>query len=377
MTRLLLSIAVLLLAAPLGAQVPEMKASDAKKLAKGLGLWVQADIEEDPSGRLDGRDEIQKGLESLAKKYPGAEVFRYLDAWGNGLELRGGDFPRAKAGTLKSDDLPNGTTVSYWIPENYKPKKANVPLVLWFRNGDFSEDLLAGIPQAIRDDYAVVSVNCGDGTDLQQMRGKLFFGLIWVSQQLRIDRNRVVVVADSDLAEAAVRMCGLAPHVAAGLAMVGEVGESAPKSLSLLQVEAVDSLEGAWTAVMDFKPRNPYPTEFEVELSEQQFGRCFWVHATKFDPMVEGKPATMKVSVDRAANKIVIDAESVYTVRLYLNDQIVDLTKPIIIERNGQEVEVSVVAGFTTLLETYRAMLRDTGALFPAKLAQIDIPPAE
>lgn len=379
MNRLLTLLLVSVLAAPALAQVPEMKSSDAKKIAKGVGPWVLADLENDARGRLDGRDDLQKAVEGLLKKYPGAELYRYLDDWGNALAERGGKFPRAKAGALVSDELPNGTSMDYWVPKNYAPKKGGSPLVLWFRSGALSEDDLPAIPAAIQDDFAVVAVPVPSGSDeevLAALRSNFFIGVLWLTRQLRIDRDRVYVVADGSDAAAAARMCALAPHVAAGAALAGDAGDAPAGNLSLLTVENVDGLDAAWEWVAQAEPRASYPTEFEVELSESQFGRIFWVQAMRFDPSLEGKPATLKVKADRAANRIEIEATNVYQVDLFLNDQIVDLSKPFVIVRNGQEIEVSTSAGFMTLLENYKVMLEDNGAIFPAKYKGVDIPPA-
>ena len=45
--------------------------------------------------------------------------------------------------------------------------------------------------------------------------------------------------------------------------------------------------------------------------------------------------------------------------------------------RNGQELEISTTAGFMTLFQNYQVMLLDTGAVYPAKYAGVDIPPKE
>jgi hypothetical protein len=380
MNRILPLLTALLLAGPALSQVPEMKSSDAKKLLKGVGNWVLADFDEDPAEKLDARDEVQKALDGLAKKYPGPEVFRYLDAWGEALAQRAGKYPKAKGGKLASDDTPWGRTLSYWVPNNYKPKDGGAPLVLWFRNSDLSEDDIAAIPANLQADYVVapVVVPSAEGDELlTAARLSFFIDFIWLSKQLRIDRNRVYVLADSDHAAIAAKLCALAPHAVAGLSIVGEEGDLPAENMAMVAMNKSDSLDDAWAWLTEAPVRNPYPTEFSAELMNLQFGRVHWVHARKFDPSLDGSVAKISVKADRASNTITIDAENVYQVDLYLNDQIVDLAKPIKIIRNGQEIEVSTNAGFMIVLENYRTTLFDTGTIYPAKYSGIDIPPKE
>ena len=380
MTRLLSVLTALLLAAPAFAQVPEMRSSDAKKIAKGVGEWVQADLENDAKARLDGRDAVQKAVDGLAKKYPGPEVYRYLDAWGAALAERGGKFPKVKDGKLNVDDTPLGVSVAYWVPSDYKPKDGGAPLVLWFRDAALDEDAAAAIPAAIQASHAVVAIEVpnAEGEELLTgVRRNFFVGLLWLSRQMRIDRDRVYVLADSAHAEIAARMCSLSPHTVAGASIAGDPGELPAENLELFAMNQVDGLEDAWAWLADAPARNAYPAEFSVQLTERQFGRVFWVQANNFDPALEGKPATLSVKADRESNRIEIEAENVYQVDLFLNDQLVDLSKPITIVRNGQELEISTTAGFMTLFQNYQVMLLDTGAVYPAKYAGVDIPPKE
>jgi hypothetical protein len=380
MNRILLLLTALLFAGPAMSQVPEMKSTDAKKLLKGVGNWVLADFADDPADKLDARDDVQKALDGLAKKYPGPEVFRYLDAWGEALAQRAGKYPKARAGKLASDDTPYGRKLSYWVPKDYKPKAGGAPLVLWFRSSDLSDDDIAAIPVEMQADFVVapVIVPAAEGEELlTAARFSFFINIIWMSHQLRIDRDRVYVLADSDHAAIAARLCALAPHAVAGLSIVGEEGDLPADNLAMISMNKSDSLDDAWAWLKEAPVRNPYPMEFSAELMNLQFGRVHWVHATSFDPSLEGSVAKISVKADRASNTITIDAENVYQVDLYLNDQIVDLSKPIKIVRNGQEIEISTNAGFMIVLENYKTMLFDTGTIYPAKYRGIDIPPKE
>ena len=124
--------------------------------------------------------------------------------------------------------------------------------------------------------------------------------------------------------------------------------------------------------------RDAYPTEFEVELTQPWMGRAYWAQAIKFDPpdaVPEGKVARMKVSVDRSTNTITIDGEFVYQVKLFLNDVIVDLDKPITLMRNGKSLTYQATRSIGTMMEAFGGSLDDT--IYPAVIRVIDVPIAE
>lgn len=379
MTRCITTLfALLALGAPALAQ-DEMRSSDVKKIVRAVGSYVVADLSGDIDGKLDAREDIQDTLDDLAKKYPGPEVYRYIEAWSQALAERDGDYPRQRGGELVEDELPNGIAMNYWVPEEYDPKDAGSPLVLWFRDAELTEDDVEGIPEAVRNNFAVVAVDLAGTQGDEQVgaaRVGFFLGVAWISQKLRIDRDRVYVIADSPHAGIAGTMTALAPHFLGGAAIVGELPALPEGNLAMTTLESVDSLEQAWTWVQEAPARTPYPTEFSVELTRPEFGRFAWVQATRFDA-VEGESAKMSVSVDRDANRITLDCEKVYQVDLYLNDRIVDLSQPIILVRNGEELEITATPGFMTLLQNFRATLFDSGVVFPAQVKAIDIPTEE
>ncbi|NQU50300.1 MAG: hypothetical protein HQ519_16745 [Planctomycetes bacterium] len=373
-----------LFAASASAQTPALKKADSKKLAKAVGLYMVADMTNDPAGRLDARDEILKVLEGFEKKkMTGVEVYRYLDDWREAMDGRGGKFPKAKPGKYTITELPNGSELGYWVPNSYKPKNEGVPLVLYVGDGgDVNQDVVEALPSELLATCAVAPVTLA-GMDpealLSQGRTNLLFAVALISQDLRIDRNRVFVIAGGEAVEEASYLCSLLPHVTAGLAYFnGEVDSKiSANNLKLLTLEKVDDLAAASTWVLGAEPRDPFKKELSFDLVESKFPRFFWVQVKKFDPPEDGKAATISVTADRATNTIVIEAEHVYQVELFLNDSLVDLSKPIIVRRNGQELTLTSNPGFATLLENVKAYLWDTGCIFPSRLRGIDIPAKE
>jgi hypothetical protein len=361
------------------AQGPQLKSSDAKKLNKAVGEWVNSDIADEANDRLSARDSIQKVLEGFVKKYKGNAIFSYLSDWGVALEYRNGKFPKAKAGKINKTTLPNKFELVYWVPSSYKPKKGAVPMVLFFGDGNgVSEEQLSALPAEIAANFVVAGVDLGgDSAESVMNKGRLNFllSVVGISQEVRIDRNRVFMVAGGSAAAGASQLSAFVPHVLAGVALYGDANPDLPaENVALVPPEKVDDLAAAFAWVAQAEPRDPYPSNISAKLSEAKFGRYYWVQANKFDLPADGKTASMTVSVDKASNTITIEAEMVYQIELFLNDQIIDLSKPIRINRNGQTIEVTATPGFTTLLQNYKAFLRDTGAIYPVRLRAIDVP---
>ncbi len=377
-------VAALLVALPALAQDPALKSGDAKKLAKAVGTWVAADIDGDPADKLDARDDIQKAMDGINKKLKKDDnIFRYLGDWSAGLEGRAGKFPRAKGGNMDSFEHPDGSMVlAYRIADDYAPKKGGVPIILYFGDGgEVGEEQVKALPEDILAEFVVCAVNTHDLEEdqwLSEGRRRYLVAVAALSQNLRLDRSRVYVLAGGEAAAPASLLVSLAPHVPAGVALFGDVASGVvPGNLDLVPHEKVDDLVGACAWIKQAPGRASYPTDFEFSLAEDKFGRCFWAQANRFDPPEDGKAATLKIKADRATNTITIEADRVYQVDLFLNDSLVDLSKPVTLIRNGQELQVQVTPGLGTLIENYRAFMRDTSAIYPARLRGIDIPVVE
>jgi hypothetical protein len=383
---LLLTSLTLMAATTVAQEIPELKKGDSKKLAKAVGGWFNADIANDAAERLDSRDEILKVLEGFEKKKIGAtEIYSYLNDWQAALEGRGGKYPKAKPGKFAKTkkDLAGGGPIEYWVPNNYKPKNGGVPLVLFAGDGGkLSQESISGLPAEILADCVVAPVTLAglEGEDLlSDGRNNLLYTVALLTLELRLDRNRVYLLAGGEAVEPATYLSSWLPHLTAGISTYGgEVStEITEKNKELLKINSADDLAGAASWILTAPPRNLYRSEVNFDLSPPKFPRFYWVQVKKFDPPEDGKVATISVKADRATNTITIEAERVYQVELFLNYQLVDLNKPIKVIRNGQELTLTANPGFSTLLDGCRAYLWDTSCIFPSKLRGIDIPAKE
>jgi len=84
------------------------------------------------------------------------------------------------------------------------------------------------------------------------------------------------------------------------------------------------------------KKRSPYPPEIEIFATDRRYGRAHWIQITSMEIGPEYR-AHVKASFDRAANKITIASENVYTFNVLLNDEIIDMDKPFEIVTNGTQ----------------------------------------
>lgn len=363
-----------------------MKKADAKKLAKAVGTWFNADVANDAAARLDSRDEILKVLEGFEKKkITSAEIYTFLNDWQEALEGRAGKFPKSKPGKISKSqkNLANGNPIEFWVPKSYKPKNGGIPLVLFAGDGGkITSDSISALPPELLEACVIAPLDLAGMEDdalLSDGRDNLLYTVALLTQELRLDRSRVFVLAGGEAVKPATELCSWLPHVSAGISYYGgEVSENiGAKNMALLTLNKADDVAAASSWILSAEPRNMYRSEVSFELSPPKFPRFYWVQVKKFDPPEEGKLASISVTADRATNTITIDAERVYQVELFLNYSLVDLNKPIKIIRNGQELTLTANPGFSTLLEGCRAYLWDTSCIFPSRLRGIDIPAKE
>jgi hypothetical protein len=135
----------------------------------------------------------------------------------------------------------------------------------------------------------------------------------------------------------------------------------------------------------DKHARNPYPEEFVWKTYEKVFARAWWVEVTKRSeplPLImvhldmkgqeserrtELRPPVL-VRAKRKSNAIEIACEEVKELRVYLDDAMVDLDKPVTITVNGRKLHDGVVRrSVDTLIEEARRR-HDPSMLFCASL---------
>lgn len=379
-----------LCAVAIAAQEPalELKDADQKKLGRSVGKWFEAKLKNDPGDVDKAKAELVEACADLDKKPKSKPVLSLVKDWelildgGREYAVSGPEFKKGKAFEF---DGGGGNLITVRLPADYNPKKQSYPGVLLLTSGK-AADAIEALPAEAKESFIFFGVDLTglDADSLLDEAGRLRMLLpIGTGSRLyRLDRRRTYLLGQGEFgAAAASRLGAVYPMAFAACALVDGVSAAGKNAgnLKLLAFESRTDSAAALTWFLEQAPRNSYPTQFEVTLTEAWQGRYYWVQALRFDPpeaVPADKVARFKVAVDRATNTITIDSEYVYQFQLFLNDAIVDLGKEVKIVRNGEPLTVQPTRSVATLLDGYGATL-DAGLVFPAVIRRVDVPSAQ
>lgn len=392
MYRILSCLFAVLLASPLMAQAePELKSSDLKKLSGPLGKWADATFVGDYDKISDALVDLDKAIVKLEKKLKGRSAMALVGDWSLAMSsgrkfATSGKNPEGdaiKRGEATLVDLAGFGTAAVWLPAEYEPKKNSYPVLQLMTATP--EASLASLPPEVKKASVILAIDITGlkAENLMEEQGRYLFmlPLARATRDFRIDRSRVYLLGEGDEGiDYASRYAAVLPHFFAGLATVAGSSEDFPgkANLALLPNQEHVDLAAAAEWSLEQAARDPYPMDFEVVLTQPWMGRAYWVQALRFDPaeaIPEGKQARMKIKVDRGTNTVNIEAEYVYEVKLFLNDVLLDLDKPIRLVRNGQEMTYQASRSIGTYLEAFKVSTDDS--VYPAAIRSLDIPVLE
>ncbi len=137
-----------------------------------------------------------------------------------------------------------------------------------------------------------------------------------------------------------------------------------------------EAMDGALAFLAAAPPRVPYPPEVAHTLLDPGAGRAYWLQVQDFEYLEAlGTPSRIIARVDREANAVLLSGRGVHAVELYLNDEILDLDRPVELRFEGSTLRrrVQVRRSLTTLLENF-ARNPDPDALYPAMIRLLDLP---
>lgn len=376
-----------MLTGPLAAQEAQLKSGDAKKIGKPIGDWVEAMIDQDFEKIAEATDDLYEAVEDVNKKLKTQNVLSMIDDWAI-LFDSGRDYPTSgdwvNKGRVTTHEFL-GTDYMAWVPSKYNPRKVSYPAVLLLTSED-REAMITAVPEEVLDQVIVLAPSLeGLGeTELdalfrshQRMLGTAVQGVM----HLRVDRDRLFVVGEGEVGRgAAADLAALFPQFfAAAVGVGGELTPAAGKS-NLTLMPTADGQADLATALswcLEAEKRANYPASYSFELVREWAGRAFWVQALNFDVAAEGEPSNkMTVSVDRETNTITIDTTGVYSLRVFLNDKIVDLDKEVTIIRNGETYTGTFSRTLGVLVESFKGAF-DSGDIYTARLMQLDVPVEE
>jgi len=371
-----------LLAVP--QEKPVLKTGDRNKLAKTVGTWIQAKISKDYEKALDAFADAEKASASVQKKLKKKPLFSLVSDWEAILDSAR-KFPTRGLKKGKVENASVGEeTYGLRLPKSYRPTKTSYPAILLLPDsGSAPMDAIQALPADVLAQWVVIAPDLRDVPTDQVLelkgRTRILRSFGSAGLRIRLDRNRICILGQGSNAATAITYAALLPHFFSAAGVVGDASltEEQKNDLQWVPFQAFADAGEACKWFLEQKPRIPYPSSFQHTLTQPWAGRAYWVQALRFEPSgaADGKekPASMKVSVDRASNTIRLDCTNIYEVALYLNDEILDLSKPIHVVRNGTDFEYQATRSLSTLLNNY-VRTGDALAVFPAMIRRLSIP---
>ena len=276
-----------------------------------------------------------------------------LDIWSSAL-VNGRNYPNLPSeGVQAAIGSQTHLPLAWFAPASFLDAEFPQPLGVALSTSAPEKSCVA-LRQLLPSSAMLVAPNLqglADFEDINPWRLRLLDALGFAFRNFKVDRNLVLLVAmEPELEQLVSRYQAVLPHFFARWGTGGE------KSIA----EAV--------------PRNPYPLAFTAAFIESGAGRNFWVQALSFTPTGgASNKAHLNVKVNRKFNTIHLDGRGVYRVDLYLNNEIVDLDRPITVVRSGLSSRFLARPSARTLIENF-VLNADAQALFPAMIRGLDIP---
>ncbi len=377
---MILSLLLLLLAQgtlPGAAPPPEEQDS---LLRAEIGNWFRARIAGDPEALRAARTALVRELGIPAHR-PGTPILAQVPRWQRILE-EGRPYPRHGGGEwlrFPGEDREKEDWLR--IPEVYAPERSAVPLLVVIPGASHSaEEVLRALPPETPPEAALLVPDLRGLPDPAldpAARRELLHALAHAFRELRVDRDRLLLVGWGSAAATATYLAAILPHFFSAVSWTGAEAhaELPAENLALYAEAAAADFPSAVRWVFARAPRNPNPLHFSAQLLSPGAGRVYWVQALRFDPMgTTAEPARIAVQVDRESNTISIQGRHVDAVELFLNDAIVDLDRPLVLIRNGHSIRFRARRSLRTVLENF-ALNLDPRAFYSAAVRDLDLPP--
>ena len=316
--------------------------------------------------------------------------------------------------TAATVDTPLGEVdYALWLPSNYKATGGPYPLLLIAPGSKDGKPFAPGqfltehwTDSEVRDDaiFAVVEMpeDSAMWTEQRTPEGMpggvaaLMFTFGDVRDTYAVDRDRVYLVGRETGVPAVMSLGSKYPHLFAGvIGRVGDVGTGDWRNFRNLptyfqgggaqasafaeevkkagydncQLSPEAQPAEIWTWIQEH-PRVANPAKVTLVPGAPIPVKAYWIEV----PPSEGQEgAIINAEADRATNTIKIQGSGVRSVRLYFNDEIVDLSKPIKIVLNGEEQEDQIRRSLDDLLELFMRGTNDAGKLYVA-VRSYDLP---
>lgn len=325
----------------------------------------------------------------------------------------------------KGVNKEDGIEFSSWVPKSYRPEVPIQTVLLlpgsigngeWEKPQNYFESLYEKSSLANKSIIHVCQLPSGSELDVppdytkeraeleERTRiGSVFSGFAETMNTLNVDRSRVFLDCGKGNSAFGLRFVTLFPDRFAGLVLRDPVAvdglrlgslsnlpvlmfktqdngavvekiakdlrELAPDGVTIVDATDAYPFKEANTIVeewMEKQRRNMTPKTVIIEPNHDRFNRAYWVDMDTATPLltsVADQKPRLKVTADRATNRIDVTAVGCESFLLYLNDDLVDLSKEFTVVVNGKAVTEQRVRSFS---EMQKGMLqrRDWDYLF-------------
>lgn len=382
---------------------------------KDLGKWFEKylDPKADAEDLEKVRESLVKSLEKIGKKRAGKDGDPVQAALALSLDLGQGaqfanSYKNARGGKPISGEIEGrGGTIHYtvWVPKSYrstggpyptvivmpglhegKPMSSSHFLVEHWTESSVREAALIAVVDMPNDPAAWSAMAAGDGTPGGVMAAMLTFRDL--RDTYAVDPDRVYLMGMETGVAPALSLGAMFPHLFAGVigqaGDAGEVGHENFRNLPVLlqgagaQAEAFKaageeagyescelrpaaSVDEIW-AWAEEHPRVANPSSVTLALGSPIPNKAYWIEV----PPTEGEGVVIQAEADREANKITVTGSGVPSVTLFLNDQLVDLDRPVTIVLNGVEQTDVIPRSVDDMLSLLKRGTSDPGKFYVA-----------
>jgi len=404
-------LAAVSLGSGLRAAPQELGEREHKELGKLFEKYLEPGAQ--PEDLEDVRADVVKALEKIGKKLvdkdgdPIQAVLSRTADLGAGAMLAN-DFKNARGGKVVDGEIEGrGTkfTYSLWIPKSYRPSSGPYPAILVFPGTEEGKPMASSqflvehwTETAVRDAALIAVVDMpadvaawnemtgADGTPGGVMAS--MFTLKDLRDRYAVDPDRLYLLGREHGVEAAVSLGSKFPHLFAGVigevGDVGDVGFDNFRNLPVFlqgasaQAEAFKAasdeagydncemrpaatVDEIWAWVLEH-PRIANPSKVTLALGAPIPNKAYWLMV----PPTDGVGLKINAEADREANKITVTGTGVSSITLFLNDQIVDLDKPVTIVLNGVEQHDVIPRSVDDMLMLLKQGTSDPGKFYVA-----------
>ncbi len=356
---------------------PSLTARQLERLGEAIGKYFEAVRTE--RGTLQAREELQRMVADLEgrdrERRPLLSRMGDLEvAFRMALGHRDSGTRRGRVQADQFDGFGGRIPYAFWVPTRYRVQNGPYPLILTLpAQGERPEDHLRDhwASSEIRDNAIVVAIGLPADVALWDAFGtrensggipRVLQTFAQVRNTYSVDFDRVFLAGRGEGVAAALRIAALFPDRFAGV--IGRGGDATDVPATNLR-HVASFFEGGGPKVAEFQKRieaagydnstavadagekeiwewlsgrrrTAVPAQVDLAPLDRAGSSAYWIEIVGADPADD---PSISASADRASNTITIRARNTPAVRLFFNDRLVDLDKPVRVVINGVEHE--------------------------------------